>query len=525
MSVLSQLFPLSVRGVVQRPGLVDADATPSKGLRSGVSDDRGVIMVVGVMFTFLWIGLAWAIFGIGNAIAYRENLQNSADAAAFAGAVYDARGMNMLASINIVMGVVLAVLIVAHLIQVVVLVAMAADCWSCIPDLFCGYGWESCPGDCDTQSNINSFVADVDQIVHPVLEILHDLEVGIAVGWPWVSAGKSTTLSAHYYSKGVQLTSSFAYSQIPWSLDNDISNITGNFGGFAGVSADSNGSNTRYGLPVSSDKYSNLCKVAFIDTTSLGGLIPTPGFIDQFLNIAGNWFCDAGSDNHDVTYAIEGLSDAALPCILYGFGSPAPSLPPSDNSQSIVPDIVSGSDVEDSDHSQSPMELYPPAKMGLDYFGVWSTAVGGFKDVVTGKVQIAGQQSKAAADKHVVIPIPDDTPLGVAKAEFYYDPRPGDSEGDEKAIDIGEGYPIKCVMWNLRWRARLRRYHNFPGLLGAAGNIFDLNWAQAGKVAEASALKGDSPTTILNNAEEALGGSSETEVDKYNNKPTAGIYH
>jgi hypothetical protein len=519
-ATLPTLLPARA-GVVDVPG----DALGGKP-ESLARDNRGVIMVVGVMFTFLWIGLAWAIFGIGNAIAYRENLQNAADAAAFAGAVYDARGMNMLASINIVMAVVLAVLIVAHIIQAIALIAFGADCWSCIPDLFCGYGWASCPGDCSGQSDANSVVEDVDTVVHDVLPILHYLEVGIAVGWPWVAAGKSTTLAAHYYSNGVELTSSFAYSQIPFSLDNDISDLTNNFGGFAGVgSSDGNSQNTRYGLPVQSDKYSNLCKVAIIYTTSGGGLISVPGFIDQILNYAGNWLCDAGADSADVEYGIEYVSDVILPCVLYGPFNPVHSLPPSDDSCCSLAPATSSTDVDDSTFNQSPMALYQPAKMGLDYYGVWSTAVGGFKDVVTGKVQIAGQQSKAAASEHVVIPIPDDTPLGIAKAEFYYDPRPGDSKADEKEVQISEGFPLKACMWNMRWRARLRRYHNFPGLLGSAGNLFDLNWSQAGKVGVASALNGDSPTEVLTNAEAALGGSQETQVDTYRNEPTTGIYH
>jgi hypothetical protein len=79
-------------------------------------------------------------------------------------------------------------------------------------------------------------------------------------------------------------------------------------------------------------------------------------------------------------------------------------------------------------------------------------------------------------------------------------------------------------MWNLRWRARLRRYHNFPGLLGS-GNLFNLNWQKAGSAAVGSALNGDSPSEVLSNAESALGGGEQTQVDTYKNKPAAGIFH
>ena len=493
--------------------------TESRNEKLGFTrDDRGVIMVVGVMFTFLWVGLCWALFGIGNAIAYRENLQNAADASAFAAAVYDARGMNLLASINILMGVVLAILIAAHIVQLVVFIAMSASCISCEADIYCGFGLADCPGDCQTQDQANSAVVDVDKIVHDILPLLHDLEVGIAVGWPWVAAGKSTTLTQSYYAHGVAMTSTFAFSQIPWSADNELNSLTKNFGGFSGTSGDNNTSNTRYGLPVSSDVYSNLCKVSFIDTTTLGGFVNLPGFIASVLNDAGDWFCDAGSDSNGVTTGIEVASSLALPCLVWGLGTPVPSLPYSSTDSG----TSTSSRVKDDDTKQSPMMIYPPAKMGYDYFGVWATAIGTFTDVTTGKVQIAGQQ--AASGVKLVTAVPADTPLGLSKSEFYYDPMPSDTLDGETKIDVGGGWPIHNVMWNLRWRARLRRYHFFPGILGdldaAASFLMTANFTQALSTAAGDVLHGQSPTDIL----QSLTGA-DTHVDSYTNPTAPGVFH
>jgi hypothetical protein len=495
----------------------DSLSRASNGEVGLARDDRGVVMVVGVLFTFLWIGLAWSIFGIGNAIAYRENLQNAADASAFAAAVYDARGMNLLASINIIMGVILAILIFAHLVQLGVFIAAAAACAACIAVPYCGCscGWDVCPDSCSAVSDANSVVADVDTFVHDALPLFHDVEVGIAVGWPWFASGKSTTLGAHYYAAGVNLTSSFAFSQIPWNADQELNKLTSNFGDFGGSSSDSNTDNNRYGLPVSSDKYSNLCQVAFIDVTSLGGWINLPGFISGILNKAGDWFCDAGSDSHGVTTGIEVASSLALDCWLFGFGSPTPTLPMSSNA-------ASGTRVNDDDISQSPMMLYPPAKMGYDYFGVWSTAIGNFTDVTTGKVQIAGQQAQSG--NKIVADVPVDTPLGLAKSEFYYDPMPGESSDDETKIDASSGWPIHNCMWNMRWRARLRRYHFFPGILGdldaAASLLMTANLQQAATGAVTKLINGESMTQIV---QEITG--ADTHVDSYTNPVAPGVYH
>ncbi len=489
------------------------EAGPEAGF---VRDDRGVIMIVGVMFTFLWIGLAWAIFGIGNAITYRENLQNASDASAFAAAVYDARGMNMLASINILMGVVLAVLLAAHVIQLGVFLVEAASCAICCTELSCLYGWAECPDDCSTVNDINQdLVANVDSIVHDILPVLHDLEVGVAAGWPWVASGKSTTLVTQYYphgiaNHGVALASTFSWSQIAYGMG-ALGSAIDNFGGFAGVQGDSGSGDSPYGLPVVSDKYSNLCNVAFIDMDNLGGLINMPSFITGFLQSWGYWFCDAGSEGSWSKWAVEIGSSLMLDCWLWdGF---YPTIPMGDGS-------MDGTVVKDDDHSQSPMKIYPDAKMGFDYYGVWSTAIGIFSsDLVTNKVQIAGQQAKSG--NKVVAGLPDDALLGIAKSEFYYDPMPGDSKDDE--THIGDSWPIHDVMWNLRWRARLRRYHYMPGLAGDLDAMMNMNWTKAAEAAGKGLIDGDTISQIVNNVMKTAGGG--VEVNTYHNKPLAGVYH
>ncbi len=516
--------PASMRPVAGISDVAGDTLSSATNARTGlVRDDRGVIMVIGIFFTFLWVGLAWAVWGIGNAIAYRENLQNAADASAFAAAVYDARGMNLLASINILMGVVLAVLIVMHIVQLVYFLVQVADCAQCIPQLSCLYGWEDCPNDCSNEASMNGDVKDVDDAIHDILPILHDLEVGIAVGWPWVASGKSTTLGPPaYYKNGVALTSSFAYSQIPWSADTELSKLTGGFINFGGATSDGNSDNTRYGLPVMSDKYSNLCMASAVELANFGGLVQMPSFLGSAIasfvgDTMGDWFCDAGSDSHTPTEALEVLSSVMLPCTLYGPGSPIPSVPMSSNNQ----DSLSGKRISNGDHDESPMTLYSDAKMGYDYFGIWSTAIGTYTtDRDTKKIRVAALESKSGAP--TVADVPSDAQLGVAKSEFYYDPMTGDSKGAEEKI--GSDWPIRATMWNLRWRARLRRYHYFPGLVGDLDALMGANIEQALKTAAATGindlLHGESPESILKSLTD-----EGTSVDSYKNKPTEDIFH
>lgn len=80
-------------------------------------DERGAIMVLGLFMAIFATGCLYYVMGIGDAIAQRERMQDAADAAAFSAAVLHARGMNVIALVNMTMAALLAVLIALRLIQ------------------------------------------------------------------------------------------------------------------------------------------------------------------------------------------------------------------------------------------------------------------------------------------------------------------------------------------------------------------------------------------------------------------------
>src|ERR1700728_4726703 len=90
----------------------DTQRARPRSWRDAWQDDRGVMVVAGTLMSFFMIGTVWYVLGIGNVINYREQLQNATDASAFAGAVYDARGMHLLATLNIFMGFILSLVVI-----------------------------------------------------------------------------------------------------------------------------------------------------------------------------------------------------------------------------------------------------------------------------------------------------------------------------------------------------------------------------------------------------------------------------
>jgi hypothetical protein len=98
-------------------------------------DTRGAVLVIGIVMGALLVGALWHIAGIGDAIIWRERAQDAADASAFESAVWHARGMNVLAAINIIMSMVLAVLVVWRIALIVVTVALVASGIFCVLSL------------------------------------------------------------------------------------------------------------------------------------------------------------------------------------------------------------------------------------------------------------------------------------------------------------------------------------------------------------------------------------------------------
>ncbi len=74
-----------------------------------VTDDRGAIMVMGIFMCSCLVGALWYLAGIGDAILYRERMQEAADAIAFSDAALHARGMNLIVMVNLIMAAILSV--------------------------------------------------------------------------------------------------------------------------------------------------------------------------------------------------------------------------------------------------------------------------------------------------------------------------------------------------------------------------------------------------------------------------------
>lgn len=98
------------------------NADPRGALRA---DDHGAIMVMGIFMCTCLVGALWYLAAIGDSILYRERLQEASDAVVFSDVVLQARGMNLIVLINLLMACVLGVRVALKVAQLVCAIAGA----------------------------------------------------------------------------------------------------------------------------------------------------------------------------------------------------------------------------------------------------------------------------------------------------------------------------------------------------------------------------------------------------------------
>ncbi len=64
-------------------------------------DDAGAVMIIGLFMALGLIGFTWFMIGVGKAFLFRERAQEAADSVAMGAAIIQARGMNIIAAINV----------------------------------------------------------------------------------------------------------------------------------------------------------------------------------------------------------------------------------------------------------------------------------------------------------------------------------------------------------------------------------------------------------------------------------------
>ena len=512
-----------------------SDSTGKQDAQSGQSpniakrfaeDDRGVMMVVGAIAGAFLIGSVWYIWGVGQAAVFRENMQSAADATAYQVSAYDARGMNIIAMINLIMSVVLTVYVVIRFLQAIF---VAVNIISCI---FGAIFNPVCDATTAAEPTVTNLVDKAAKIDAAILTALSVTESGISILWPVFASGTSMSVSNDYaptVDKTVGIGSSLspiqgladAAGQVAGSAINfgelkeegdkrvSVGNIKKQFGKKGGVFCNFSG---KFMLPTQNDAYANLCARAGANVAyAIGGLVNLfagsliGGAIESFFDntvapivgiLVGKFeafFCEDDS----------GMLESIAKSLLSGSGEDTAqggldkkcdekaqnarnqaqnnngnaggdiagatanckaALSRAKNSSKGSKDSPTGAFAEACSKT-----LYSGSAMLGQDFQNWGFSFGHYSDKSGAAVSTANGREQGGVGAEGA----DGADMQVAQSEFYYEPKTSSETKDAETSNVPSSFSAVATsvadgkgalnsgldnyMWNMRWRARLRR--------------------------------------------------------------------
>src|SRR6188768_924242 len=454
---------------------------------SALRNEQGAILVMGVFMCACMAGALWYVIGIGDAIVYRERLQEGADAVAFSAATLDARGMNLIVLLNLLMACVLGVRVAMKAAQAT-LVVIGGIC-AIFPPL------EGFAVTCfDIAADLQTAIVDTRPAINETLKGLSRAQVGIKMMVPAAALAGSIQVGSKYR---------------PRVSEAAAANRT-----------------LVQGLPVEEGNVDQLCREAgesgprlieWMIESITGKNIPdklTSRFdhmIGKAIEKGGAYFCELGSgaasppdfgDELDSaakesceteigalkTKAQQARSDYQRACRSYGAACGGGSdralstaqqseLSRLQSQQTNAESAVSGFDDEkckQDKRAQSDQRMKgqgsastPPMNSGKDMTPkqVSVRYLNGGDEAQLLAVARGNKASLRVAPRGVRIgawtdhggePTSVTDSFGFAQAEFFYDCQGAWKSESCNGSKRDEGY----AMWHFRWRARLRRYNS-----------------------------------------------------------------
>lgn len=191
-SAIKELLLSRSTGAGLRPGerprpslLRPTHDEPDDDTPSLLHDKSGAIMILGLFMAVFLVGILYYMVGIGDAIFYRERMQDVSDAGAFTAAVMNARGMNLLTLLNIVMAVVLGILIALKIIELILAAALVIAFAVNIVCFGCASGVVAMLT--NAQIQLRRVINKMERIVTKIIKALHAAQKVIRSAWPFLS--------------------------------------------------------------------------------------------------------------------------------------------------------------------------------------------------------------------------------------------------------------------------------------------------------------------------------------------------
>lgn len=411
-----------------------------------VRDERGAIMVLGLGSACLLIGALWFLMGIADTIVWREKVQEAVDSAAFSTAAANAYGMNFIAALNLV----ILALVTIHLIIGLVANALAIlGTLLLIPPVTPAGSkvllWAT---------KLRSAQTAYDAYMMPISLGLGASQIFVAVSVPQAAtlmgmdAAKSYDVDAiamgpsNVPAPGLELpVGKNANGKLEWKKG------AGDLFGLGGW---------RLGLPVALEPLNAMCKRPYFWVADwLSHMFQKLPGIRHLLEGIGKIAPDAKDiAENSINETMRGfttLTTDQLVALECNSGLEIKSAPLT-SLITAVPAVPLGSEVNFLWGMPGGKKMWGVAKNDSQWMQVWAWTRNASK--------VDDEERKVAVARRKFGDVGTTSVEGtyVAQAEFYFDCTSTDDEWDDVGCN-GYSAESQLAIFNMRWRARLRRYN------------------------------------------------------------------
>ncbi len=151
------------------------------------NDDRGGIMYIALVLAIFGVAMVYSTIGITQAALFRQSLQDGADVSALSGAVMQARSMNLVVLLNIVMAALLSVLVALKLVEAVCIAGMIISVAVAYPTWGASLAFLS-PLE-NIRNNFKNLHDNLEDPINNAIEAVHDLSDIVVEVAPGVALG------------------------------------------------------------------------------------------------------------------------------------------------------------------------------------------------------------------------------------------------------------------------------------------------------------------------------------------------
>jgi hypothetical protein len=437
-----------------------------------LDDSRGAVMVMGVIFAALLVGILWHLVGVGDAIIYRERMQEASDSTAFESAVWHARTMNLLVVLNIIMSAILAVLVLWRTVELLLGVAIVILAILALIPFVGGAFADLAAAAARVLDRMMVKDPEIYQKTEQWLFRVNKAEKMVSTWAPLVDIGQPALVNTGYYAgNSVNITFPVSLSLLP-SIESAAE-------GPAGFPPRMNMSQVLPAMPVQEDGDWKLCQKAgefvplqladFLHRLNIGaaadaidhigsafgaitgsvpgffcGSIAQPDGVDQAVDKASHKECDSEKDQYNKS------NDGGPPAKPFEYQK---CLDKNKKTLRFNKDLP----------SKRPAKVWDVARNGGLFFQTWSITNGAptwsYNDDQGVDIANGGAGGTGLGDQF-------DYHWALAEGEYFYDTHDAWQEA------MGD------AMWNIRWKARLRRVHDPVSMFDAAG--FVTGWVTNG---------------------------------------------